>query len=535
MSDDMVSLNSRYSLAFIWRWVVIGIFLLVLPHLALEADAAQDGASSIARPNILIILTDDLGFGDISCNGATSIQTPHIDSIAESGVRFTSGYCTASTCTPTRYSLLTGTYAFRVRGTGIAPPNSPSLISPSTPTLPGLMQTANYRTAVIGKWHLGLGGPQGPDWNGMISPGPNDLGFDYSFILPTTNDRVPQVYVRNGRVVDLDPRDPLWVGNKIPSPDHPTGLTHRSSLKMDWSHGHNQSIHNGIGRIGFYTGGMRARFRDEDLTDAWVRECSKWIEQQSEDPFFLLYCSHSIHVPRMVHERFQGKSGMGPRGDAILELDWNVGELLDSLERSGKRENTLVVFCSDNGPVLDDGYVDEAIEKLGDHKPAGPFRGGKYNVFEAGTRTPFLLSWPKEVPLGVVSDEIVSTIDFAASFAKLAGVELPADGFRDSVNLIDALLAKPNAKGREAIVQQDNGNGGNFGFRKGRWKLLRHAAANSRNVDLRLVDTPVKPKLLFDLEEDPGETRDLSEEHPGIVEELNASLEAILQSPGQRF
>ncbi len=209
------------------------------------------------RPNVVVIMADDLGYGDLSCYGAKSISTPNIDSLAKQGVRFTSGYCSASTCTPTRYSLLTGTFAFRKKGTGVAPPNSPSLIQPGTFTLPGIFKSAGYKTAVVGKWHLGLGpdsGPNpGPQWNDEINPSPNHIGFDHSYILPTTNDRVPQVYVRNSRVVNLDSQDPLWVGSKKPTEDHPTGESHRDTLRMDWSHGHNQTIHNGIGRIGFYT------------------------------------------------------------------------------------------------------------------------------------------------------------------------------------------------------------------------------------------------------------------------------------------
>lgn len=386
----------------------------------------------------------------------------------------------------------------------------------------------------MGKWHLGLGGPHGPDWNKQIAPGPKEIGFDYSFILPTTNDRVPQVFVHDGLVKGLDPKDPLWVGSKIPTPDHPTGISHRSTLRMNWSNGHNQSVHNGIGRIGFYTGGLAARFRDEDLADVWVSQCTELIEAPNKDPFFLLFCSHNVHVPRMVHERFQGKSSMGPRGDAILELDWSVGEILDSLERVGKREDTLIVFCSDNGPVLDDGYVDGAIEQLGNHRPAGPYRGGKYNIFEGGTRTPFIVSWPNGAPSKAVTDEIVSTIDLAASFAHLAGVKLPENGFQDSQNVLEALLAKPKASGRMSLVMQDNGTSGNFGFRSGKWKLLRHKTKNSRNVELRLVNTPVNELMLFDLEADPNEANDLSEVMPDRVGELNASLQKILDAKGER-
>ncbi len=365
-------------------------------------------------------------------------------------MKFTSGYCSASTCTPTRFSLLTGKYAFRQQGTGIAPPNAPALIQPGTDTVASLLKRANYETAVVGKWHLGLGGPDGPNWNGELVPGPLQIGFDRAFLLPTTNDRVPQVYVENSRVLNLDPADPLWVGRKKPSPDHPTGKTHRDELKVDWSHGHNDTIHNGISRIGFYTGGHAARFRDEDLADRWVQESVAFIENHEanrpDDPFFLFFSSHDLHVPRIPHERFQGRTPLGFRGDSIVQLDWCVGELTAALDRLGLTEDTLVVFCSDNGPVLDDGYKDGAIERIGDHRAAGPYRGGKYSVFEGGVRTPFITCWPGRIAAGV-SEEVVCTVDLPASLATLAGVDVPAGACPDSLNLAPALLG---AAGRRA-------------------------------------------------------------------------------------
>jgi arylsulfatase A len=423
------------------------------------------------RPNIIVILADDLGYGDLSCYGATTFETLQIDRVAREGIRFTSGYSSASTCTPTRYSLLTGQYAFRNPGTSIAPPNSPAIIQPGTETLPAILQRAGYRTAVIGKWHLGLGGPKGPAWNGDLTPGPIEIGFDSCFILPTTNDRVPQVYVQDHRVADLDPSDPLWVGMKKPSEDHPTGLTHRNTLKLDWDSGHNGTIHNGISRIGFYTGGQAARFRDEDLADEWVERAEAWIEQNRQRPFFLYFASHDLHVPRMPNVRFQGRTPHGFRGDAILELDWCVGELLRTLERLELAANTLIVFCSDNGPVLNDGYKDEAVERLGTHRPAGPYSGGKYSVLEGGTRTPFIAWWPGKIKPGV-SDQIVCTVDLAASLSALVGEPIRDGGCSDSQNVLLALLGDSSARGRESLVQQDN-SGRSLGFRKGNWKLVR--------------------------------------------------------------
>ncbi len=490
----------------------------------------RDSVADQRPPNVIVILADDLGWGDVSCYGAKAIETPHIDALAANGLRFTDGYCSASTCTPTRYSLLTGTYAFRVKGTGIAPPNSPALIQPGTPTLASIFQDAGYRTAVIGKWHLGLGTKEtGPDWNGLLKPGPREIGFDHCFLLPTTNDRVPQVFVENHRVRNLDPDDPLWVGNKKPSDDHPTGITHRDSLKMNWSHGHNATIHNGISRIGFYTGGHAARYRDEDLADTWVEQSLQWIDQNREQPFFLFFSSHDIHVPRVPHERFQGVTPLGPRGDCIVELDWCVGELVAYLKRHNLNEQTLIVFCSDNGPVLDDGYADDAIEKLGDHRPGGPFRGGKYNVFEAGTRTPLITSWPGKISPGV-SNQIVCTIDFSASFARLIGENLPQDAFLDSIDVLDAMIGTQGGKGRRDLIVQDNGQSGNLGFRQGKWKLVRHKNKRATNVNLRLAPQPFPEHQLFDLEADPGERHDLSAQHPEVMSAMIAGLDAQIEA-----
>ncbi len=485
------------------------------------------------KPNIIVIIADDLGYGDLSCYGAKSVQTPAIDRLAQEGVRFTSGYCTASTCTPTRFSLLTGTYAFRQSGTGIAPPNGPSIIKPGTETVPAILKRAGYATAAIGKWHLGLGDPA-PNWNGELRPGPLDIGFDHCFLLPTTNDRVPQVFVEDRRVKGLDPADPLWVGNESPSPDHPTGITHRSTLKMDWSHGHNQTIHNGVGRIGFYTGGNQARFRDEDLADAWVRESNRWIEANKDRPFFLYFASHDIHVPRVAHERFQGKTSMGPRGDCIVQLDWCVGELMKTLDRCGIADNTLIVFCSDNGPVLDDGYKDNAVEKLGDHQPAGPYRGGKYSVWEGGTRTPFITRWKGRIA-PAVSDQVVSTVDFAASFAALTGQTLPADGCLDSLNLLDALLGKQGAKGRDHLLQQDNGSG-NYGLRAGDWKLVRLEKRGKSQARVSKDERPLPAAnhTLYKLSEDPGEQHDLSAAHPEIVKQMVAQMNKLVKEGRSR-
>ena len=487
------------------------------------------------RPNIIVIMADDLGYGDVGAYGAKleNVKTPNIDRLANGGIKFTSGYASASTCTPTRYSFLTGTYAFRQKGTSIAPPNAPAIIKPGTETIASLLKKAGYSTAVIGKWHLGLGETSGPNWNEDLKPGPKEIGFDYNFLLPTTNDRVPQVYVENHRVLNLDQNDPIWVGSKKPSDDHPTGISHRNTLRMNWNDGHNNTIHNGIGRIGFYTGGYSARFRDEDLADEWQKQAKKWIEKNTDNPFFLFFSSHDIHVPRMPHERFQGQSNMSYRGDAIIQLDWNVGQIIKTLEQLDLIEKTLVVFISDNGPVLDDGYDDYANEALGNHKPSYPFSGGKYNVREGGTRTPFITYWKGKIQPNV-SDEIVSTIDLAASMAELVGVELPKDGILDSFNILDVLLGKEGSKGRDHIVTQDNGLRGTYGLRENEWKLQRHDTKKMYNGDLSMKLWDVPEYSLFNLENDISESDNVANKYPKILNHMKTKLQLIIDSGKSR-
>lgn len=297
---------------------------------------------------------------------------------------------------------------------------------------------------------------------------------------------------------------------------------------MDWSKGHNDSVHNGIGRIGFSTGGSQARFRDEDLADAWADEASRWIEAHAAEPFFLFLASHDIHVPRVPHERFRGATTMGPRGDCIVEFDWTVGRVLATLERLDLAADTLVIVCSDNGPVLDDGYRDDAVEKLGDHRPSGPFRGGKYSVFEGGTRTPFIAWWPGTVAPGV-SDEIVSTLDLGRSVAALLHATVPRGAFPDAVDVSAALAG--TGPGRTSLLQQDNGQSGRFGLRAGAWKLVREPGPKAKQPG-----GPRQPPrdALYDLDADPGETTDVSADHPDVVQRLARELDRLTKPAAAR-
>ena len=437
--------------------------LLALSLLLLGAGSlfAQD-----RKPNILLIYADDLGYGDLGCYGATLVKTPNIDRLANEGLRFTDAHSTSATCTPSRYSMLTGEYAWRKRGTGVLPGNAPLIIEPGRATMASVLQKAGYKTGVVGKWHLGLG-RAGMDWNGEIKPGPLEIGFDYSFLMPATGDRVPCVYVENHHVVGLDSADPLKVSFGEPIGNEPTGKKNPELLKLRPSHGHDFTIINGVSRIGYQSGGKSAVWNDEEMADIFVSRANAFLEQNKAAPFFLFFSTHDIHVPRLPHSRFAGKSGVGPRGDVILQLDWCVGELLRTLEKHNLTKDTLVIFTSDNGPVVDDGYKDDAVEKLGNHRPAGPWRGGKYSIFEAGTRVPFLVRWPDKVKPGV-SSALMSQVDFPATFAAFAGTKFESNTAPDTQNMLPALLGE-SSKGRTNLVEHA---GGGIAVRSGEWKFI---------------------------------------------------------------
>jgi arylsulfatase A-like enzyme len=493
--------------------------LLALASLVFVVDVFT--ASAQTRPNIILIYADDLGYGDVSAYGATALKTPNIDRLAQEGLRFTDGHSPAATCTPSRYALLTGEYAWRKPGTGVLPGDAALVVEPGRTTLPSILRKAGYATGVVGKWHLGLGPKGGPDWNGEINPSPNDLGFDESFVMAATGDRVPTVYIRNHRVANLDPADPIRVQYGTPVGDWPTGKDHPELLKMPPSHGHDQTIVNGISRIGFMTGGKSALWTDENMADVFTSEALAFVEKHQSHPFFLYFALHDPHVPRVPHPRFAGRTTMGARGDAIVEADWSVGEILKQLDRLRLTGNTLVIFTSDNGPVVDDGYKDDAVVKLGSHKPAGPFRGGKYSNFEGGTRVPWVVRWPGHVSRGV-SDVLMCQIDLAASLAALVNQTLAPGDAPDSVNALQALLGKSNS-GRVELVEQAGG----LSLRQGRWKYIEPSNRPKMNLDTNTELGNDTAAQLYDLAADRGEARNIASEDPARVEAMAARLQKI--------
>jgi len=514
--------------------VVLALMVLTVGGFGLPARAA----ATMRPKNIVLILADDLGWGDVSCYGAKAVATPNVDRLAREGLRFTDAHAPASTCTPSRYALLTGEYAWRKKGTGIATGDAALLIAPGRTTLPSVLKKAGYTTGVIGKWHLGLGlGQEKTDWNREIAPGPREIGFDYSFLIPATGDRTPCVYVENQRVVGLDPADPIKVSYDLKGENYPgelDGRKNRDALKLDWDYGHNYAVVNGIGRIGYMTGGKKARWVDEDMADTLAAKGVAFIERNRDKPFFLYFATHDIHVPRVPNARFVGKTSMGSRGDAIVQFDYQVGAVLDAIDRCGLAEDTLVVLSSDNGPVLNDGYKDQAVEKVGAHRPAGLFRGHKYSAYEGGNRVPFIARWPKQIKAGAESAALVSLVDWVATAAALTGQALsPADA-PDSSDFSAALL-DPAASGRKSLISQDPV----LSLREGKWKFIPKSARKNgpAHSDSGLLGDPdafIKGEQdggswnvaqLYDTQADPRETNNLAGQMPERVASMRTLLE----------
>lgn len=487
--------------------------------LGVAALATSPVTAAVPTPgaprNILFILADDLGWGDVSCYGSTPGLTPFIDSLARNGVRFTDAHSPASTCTPTRYAVFTGEYAWRRPGTGIARGDAAPIIAPERQTFPKMLRATGRVTAAVGKWHLGMGaGPGKTDWNKPITPSANTVGFDYTYLMAATADRTPCVYVENGQVVGVDPNDPIQVNYHKNYPGEPDGVRDRATLRMDWTHGHNQAIVNGIGRIGYMKGGHKARWVDEAMGDVFVEKANAFIEAHRDRPFFLYLGTNDIHVPRVPHPRYVGQSGLGPRGDAIVQFDDCVRRVVGKIRELGLERDTLVVITSDNGPVLDDGYADQAVElaEKRKHKIAGDWRGGKYKPFEGGHRLPFIVSWPGTVPAGATCDALISLADLGATFVSLCGGTIPPGTLPDSFDQ-SALIRDPSApSARASLICQDY----RLNIRRGQWKyIVPPKAGNAPGPGTIPADGE-----LYDLSRDPAETTNLAAQFPDIAKAL---------------
>ncbi len=486
--------------------------LLALPLAALPKPRA-----------IVLFLTDDLGYHDTSAYGCKDVPCPNLDRLAHEGLCFSDAHSTTSVCTPSRFSLLTGKYAWRQKGTGILPGDA-KLILPTKDEamgLPALMQAAGYRTAAVGKWHLGLGRGKEPiDWNAPISPGPREVGFDESFIMAATGDRVPCVYVQDGKVANLDPADPIRVsyeqtkGNAPVYEEELTAATTPELLKP-WgrpsNHQHSDTIVDGISRIGHMTGGKSALWTDQDIADALTEQGCRIIREAAGKPLFLYFATNDIHVPRDPHARFRSKSKLGIRGDVTVQMDDSLGRIRAALREAGYRdEECLIIFTSDNGPVISDGYEDGARRDCAGHDPAKPYRGGKYELYEGGTRLPFIVHWPGQVKPGR-SAALMSQLDLGRTLATLVGAEekIPAGAMPDSESHLPALLGQSEA-GRTELVEQALGT--SLALRAGHYKYI-----------------PGKQPQLYDLSTDIAEQHNIAAEHPELVRQLDERLQAIRQ------
>ncbi|MDD4032915.1 MAG: arylsulfatase [Bacteroidales bacterium] len=529
---------------------------IIIPVMTIFLAGSACSTQKDELPNIVIIYTDDVGYGDLGCYGASSVKTPNIDRLAEEGIRFVNSYACASTCTPSRYALLTGEYHWRkppgwsvgeLKGVSIAPGDAGMLIDPSKPSLASVLKDAGYATGVVGKWHLGLGPAGGPDWNGTIKPGPSEIGFDYSWLIPVTGDRVPCVFVENGRIAGLDPHDPVRVSYNQPvgpdstiynpeitpdmivsydeTPPEKYGGNQTEKLKMYPSFGHDQTIVNGVPRIGYMTGGKSALWKDEDIAETITVKALDFINDNKSRPFFLYFSTHDVHVPRVPGERFAGKSSIGVYGDVIMQMDWCVGKITELLDDLGLSENTLVIFTSDNGPVQDDGYHDGSAEIIGTHSPAGPYKGGKYSAFEAGTKVPLIVRWPGKVRKGV-SETPFSQIDILASLAALSGYENPNGLSVDSRNSFPVLTGKEQT-GRDIIVQQNMV--GVISVIKDNWKYIEPGDGPEFNLYTRppmpMGNSP-EPQL-YNIGSDITEEYNLAKENPEKTRELSDILQKI--------
>lgn len=477
---------------------------------------------SVSKPNIIIILGDDVGYGDLSCYGATQVKTPHLDRLAKNGLRCLDSYAPTAVCTPTRFAMLTGEYAWRQPGTNILPGDAPLCIKPGTVTLPSILQEAGYVTGVVGKWHLGIGKGK-TRYTGEMKPGPLEIGFDHCFIFPATNDRVPTIYIKDHDIVNEDPNDPIIVSYKKKIGHEPTGRENPEllSLKVRRHPDHHEgTINYGVSRIGWMTGNKKARWKDEDLTETFTKEAIGFIEKNKDKPFFLYVATHTAHEPCVPSPKFKGSSQSGVRGDVIQELDWEVGQIMMTLDRLKLTDNTLLIFSSDNGagwPRKRYAYLyDYEGRDENSHLCNGPIRGGKADEYEGGTRVPFIASWPNKIKPGI-SKEIMCLVDMPATCAAIVGKSLPESAGPDSFNILPALLGK--GSGREHVVTQHFRGGGNLSIRKGPWKLIPRGK---------------KAPELYNLEKDLAETTNVSAEYPEVTKELIQLLKQIKTNKGSR-
>ncbi|HNX33015.1 MAG TPA: arylsulfatase [Kiritimatiellia bacterium] len=478
---------------------------LFLPTLNLVAAGA-----AAAKPNVVIILADDLGYGDVGCYGATKIKTPNIDRLAAEGVRFTQAYTPGSVCSPTRYGLLAGRYFWRNprhHPTGVHAPGAPLLFEPDRLTLGKLFQQNGYTTACIGKWHQGVGEGDKPSLRydfsqDEIKPGPNDAGFDFFFGMAANVGNAPRIYIENHRFVGRKP------GDKVE-------MIGRGDVKP-WS--------------------PDAEYKEDAVAGDIAKQAVDYIAKAPPDkPFFLYFAANIAHNAITPGAAYKGTSACGPYGDFVQELDTHVGWLMEALRKKGALENTLVLFTSDNGGVVadNDRLLPQWQAKQAGHAICGPLRGRKHSVYEGGFRVPFIVHWPDQKAKGTTCESLFCLTDVMATCAALLGAPLPEGSAEDSFNALPSWQGDTQARVRDRVVL-DSANGV-FALREGRWKLIvRDASLASEKGNKKLLETENQNQL-YDLAADPAETHNLWAEQPDVVKRLGAELEKARAAPRSRL
>lgn len=490
----------------------------------LASSGWSEEAAGSTPPNIVIIFADDLGYGDLSCYGASKLKTPNIDKLAAQGRRFTDAHSASAVCTPSRYALLTGDYPHRRNLSRPVFLKSGLVVDTDKQTLADVMKSAGYATACIGKWHLGFG-EKTPDWNGSLRPGPLELGFDHYYGVPTVNSHPPFVYVNDDKVVGLLPDDPFVYGKKAK-----TQVIHEKMKYTD------------IGGAA----AAHALYDDYQVGTHLTEKAVAWIKKQGSKRFFLYLSTTNIHHPFTPHPRFQGTSECGVYGDFVHELDWIVGEVMNTLEAQGVADNTLVVFTSDNGGMFNESGQDAWDDG---HRLNGELLGFKFGAWEGGHRVPFLAKWPGHIEAGSVSDQLICNVDMLATIAAVTGVEIQDGQARDSVNVLSAFTDNPKESIRDHLVLSPS-KPGNLSIRKGKWMYISgqgsggfggknrgvHSFAGPAAITYAgyensdIVDGKIRkgapPAQLYDLESDLTQTRNLYNDHPEIVKELAGLLES---------
>ena len=479
--------------------------------IALGALISYTAFGDTKAPNVIFILADDISYADFGCYGAKKIKTPHLDKLARDGVKFTNAYAPASTSTPSRYALLTGEYAWRV-GASILPGDAPLLIDTQKNNLPKTFQQAGYSTGIVGKWHLGLGSSKEKvDFNKTIKNGPKEVGFDYSYIFPATNDRVPCIYIENGEVVNLSSSDPIQISYQQKIGDNPTGKENPELLTLRPHMGHDGTIVNGVSRIGWMSGGKSVLWKDEEMADVLLGKALQFIKNQKGKPYFLYFATHNAHEPRIPSPKFRGKSKAGIYGDVIEEFDYMVGEVVKVLKELGEYDNTILIVTSDNGSRIREGYEDGALDNLNGHNPYWILRGEKGSLNEGGLRVPFIFSWPQMLKKGFKQEQPFCYLDMLATFPHLLNISTKNLCMNDSKNASELFFNPLAEKYRPYLILQDNGR--NITVRSGKWKWI--PAQRNQNQEL------------YNLENDPSELHNVQFDYWPIVLEFKERVEEI--------